>query len=112
MPTRTVTIPAQPGFDLACLVSDPHEFIFAPIIAWIIKIEIEDGEYGEPIVRPVCADFGADTSHNLIIRWPNGTIDFAYDRSFSKGEEAAALAYAVEIENQLAKLQKKKASGS
>jgi hypothetical protein len=84
-------IPAAPGFDIvAVLFSDPPEFQYYAIVAWIIEDDKDDGQSA----IPVSPDW-AENGRNKIIRQPDGTIIFQDGPIFTKGHEAEALAYAV-----------------
>ena len=97
--TKTV-IAAQPGFDVTDLCIAPHEFAFAPVVAWVIEVpdDYDSFEAASAGVFPVCADWNFNDGNvsDKIVRKPDGTITFFDGATFTKGREAEALAYAVE----------------
>ena len=90
---RTV-IPAQPGFDVVVLRLTPYQFEYVPIVAWAID---DHAEADDASANPICIDNNENGGGSLAVRQPNGEIRFHGTwRTFQKGQETEALAYAVE----------------
>jgi hypothetical protein len=101
--TMRTVIPAQPGFDLVELNQELGKLDYLPIVAWIIAIPAGYGT-GKDFAQahPVCAGWSCnDSSLNKIIRHPDGSICFFDDVVFEKGQEAEALASAIELQRQI-----------
>ena len=99
-------IAAQPGFDVVELGHDPYR---NPIVAWIINVLEDDGDVSSSYTNRVCVDqiFYGMTSQ-IIIRQPDGSIVFPCSAKFAKGQEAEALAYAVEMDERFRETERTK----
>lgn len=96
---QTTVIPALPGFDVVGLRFEPYEFSYTPIVAWVIVVpdnfDFDLTSRNEaPYAYPVPADY---SPRRDIIRTPDGTIVFAFEMDFPKGQEAEALTYAAKL---------------
>ena len=99
--TNTV-VPAQPGYDVVRIKKskDQFWFEFSPVVAWIVVLASDNAHFNMPFsyfTAPVCMDAKISDKAE-IIRQPDGSFVFLFGGRFEKGEEAEALAYAVEQE--------------
>jgi hypothetical protein len=91
--TTITVVPALPGYDVVWLDPERSQLYYVPIVAWAVRINI-DADISD--ARPVTVEQTLGVLGYLAIRHQDGSINFPDYKSFARGEEDKALAFAVE----------------